>query len=142
MSDIKMKIVLEKNAFMPVRAHLSDAGLDLKTPYEVKIPALGSACIDTGLHVELPKGCYGKLESKSGLNIKNSIICLGGVIDEGYTGSIVVKLYNLSEKDYWFSVGDKIAQMVILQYVVPELQVVDELEETERGNNGFGSTGK
>ena len=69
-----MKIMLDKGAYMPLRAHSTDAGLDLRTPKEVTVPKGGSVCIDTGVHVELPKGYYGKLESKSGLNVKHSVV--------------------------------------------------------------------
>lgn len=137
-----MRVVLDEGAYMPERAHPTDAGLDLRTPYAVKVPARGSVCIDTGVHVELPAGTYGKLESKSGLNVKHGVVSLGGVIDESYTGTIVAKLYNETDKDYWFETGDKVVQMVIQPYLAPEMEVVDELSETDRGDNGFGSTGR
>ena len=137
-----MKIMLDHGAFEPTRAHATDAGLDLRAKERVKIWPGMSATIDTGVHVELPAGYYGKLESKSGLNVKHSIVCCGGVIDEGYTGTIVVKLYNLGDKAYVFEPGDKVAQLVIQPYIAPEIEIVDELSDTDRGSNGFGSTGK
>ena len=137
-----MKIMLDDGAFAPIRAHETDAGLDLIAKERVKIWPGMSACIDTGVHIELPHGYYGKVESKSGLNVKHNIVSCGGVIDEGYTGSIVVKLYNLGDKAYVFNPGDKVAQLVIQPYVAPELEIVKELSETDRGSNGFGSTGK
>jgi dUTP pyrophosphatase len=137
-----MKVVLDTGAFMPERAHSTDAGLDLKTPRFVFLPAHGSTVIDTGVHIELPHGYFGKLESKSGLNVKHGIVSLGGVIDEGYTGSIAVKLYNLSEEDYFCPAGDKIVQLIIQPYIAPEMEVVDKLNETERNEHGFGSTGR
>jgi dUTP pyrophosphatase len=100
-----------------------------------------SEVFGTGVHVELPAGTYGRLESKSGLNINYDIVCLGGTIDEGYTGSIKVKLYNLGQKPYMIRKGQKIVQMVIVHCERPELEIVDRLEETERGEKGFGSTG-
>lgn len=127
---------------MPVREHKTDAGLDLRTPHDVKIPARGSATIHTGVHIELPSGYYGKIESKSGLNVNHGVVSLGGVIDEQYTGGIAVKLYNMTDKDYWFEAGDKIAQLVIMPYMAPILIPADSLSETERGNAGFGSTGR
>ena len=108
----------------------------------MEIAAGASASIDTGVHIELPHGYYGKIESKSGLNVKHDIVSCGGVIDEGYTGSIVVKLYNLSRMPYWFCEGDKIAQLIVQPYAAPALELVSHLEETERGDSGFGSTGK
>ena len=137
-----MKVMLDKDAIMPTRAHETDAGLDLYCREDKMVWIGQSAVFDTGVHVELPRGCFGKIESKSGLNVKHGIVSLGGVIDEGYTGSIVVKLYNCGDKAYLFHKGDKIAQMVILPYLAPEMEVVDSLEETERGNDGFGSTGR
>ena len=136
-----MKIKLDEGAYMPVRAHDTDAGLDLRTPKEVTVPAHGSVIIDTGVHVALPHGYYGKLESKSGLNVNYNVVSLGGTIDEPYRGSIVAKLYNLSDLDYTFNAGDKVVQMVIQPYIAPELEEVDELDETDRGEKGFGSSG-
>lgn len=137
-----LHIKLDHGAYEPVRAHKTDAGLDLRIPYEVKVPARGSALIDTGVHVELPHGYYGKLESKSGLNVKFGVVSLGGTIDQDYTGSIVCKLYNMTDKDYWFSAGDKIVQLVIMPFIAPDVVFVDELKQTERGDNGFGSSGR
>ena len=81
------------------------------------------------------------LKSKSGLNVKFGIVS-EGVIDAGYTGSIVVKLYNHSGYDYRVKRGDKISQLVILPIITPELEEVKELEQTSRGSGGFGSTGR
>ena len=137
-----MKAVVDLGAYSPERAHEQDAGLDLKTPISFTLKAGQSYIVDTGTHVELPSGTYGRLESKSGLHIKHDIVCFGGTIDEGYTGSIRVKLYNLGLKDYTFHGGDKIVQLVIIPIVRPEIEYVETLNETERGNSGFGSTGK
>ena len=136
-----MRIKLDEGAFTPTRAHPTDAGLDLYSREEQVVPARGSAIFDTGLHIELPCATVGMLKSKSGLNVKHGIIS-EGVIDEGYTGSIVAKLYNLSDDDYWVYPGDKITQLVIMNYIAPKLEIVDELDETDRGDNGFGSSGR
>ena len=136
-----MKVLLDKGAYMPTRAFATDAGLDIKTPIGFILPKGGSRVIDTGVHIQLPAGTVGMLKSKSGLNIKHGITS-EGVIDEGYTGSIKVKLYNNGNGDVIFNAGDKISQLVILPILTPELELVDSLEETERGANGFGSTGK
>ena len=136
-----MKIKLMENALMPTRAHKTDAGLDILSPESIFVPARGSVVIDTGVCVELPQNTVGMLKSKSGLNTKHGITS-EGVIDVGYTGSIKVKLYNHS--DWWYEVhrGDKISQLVVMPIIIPELELVDELEDTERGTNGFGSTGR
>lgn len=136
-----MNIQLEKDAFMPARAHTEDAGLDLHSPVDTIVPAGGSAVIDTGVHVELPAGTAGLLVSKSGLNVRYGLSSTG-LIDAGYTGSIVVKLYNHSGVDYYVSRGDKVSQLVIVPVLLPELCEVPELSPTARGNGGFGSTGK
>ena len=137
-----MKVVLDKGAYEPIRAHDTDAGLDLRTPIEFTIRPHDSRVIDTGVHIELPRGTFGQLFSKSGLNVKRSIVSLGGTIDEGYTGSITVKLYNEGDEEYHFRPGDKIVQLVIMPYLAPEIEYVNELGNTDRGDNGFGSTGK
>ena len=136
-----MKIKLDKDAIMPTRAHETDAGLDLYATETQIVPARESATFDTGVHIELPPNTVGFLKSKSGLNVKHGLSS-EGVIDVGYTGSIVVKLYNHSGYDYKVNKGDKISQLVILPILTPELELVDSLEETERGNGGFGSSGR
>ena len=140
-----MKIKLDNGAKMPTRAHSTDAGLDLYCPnmgVEVyHIPPKGSLIIDTGVHVELPIGTVGFLKSKSGLNVKHGITS-EGVIDAGYTGSIVVKLYNHGDAWYTINKGDKISQLVVLPVFLPTLDLVDDLDDTERGEKGFGSSGK
>lgn len=142
-----MKIKLDEKAFMPVRAHEDDAGLDLRAPYPFTVGGCtpiggpGKATIDTGVHVSIPEGYVGLLTSKSGLNVKANIVGTG-TIDAGYTGSIKVKLYNLGPDPYHFEAGDKIIQLVILPILTPELEQVEELDETDRGGDGFGSTGK
>lgn len=136
-----MEIRLEDGAYMPGRGHKTDAGLDLRTPEAVTVPAHESAVIDTGVHVALPHGCAGLLVSKSGLNVKHGITSTG-LIDEGYTGSIVVKLYNNTGEDYKVEAGDKITQLVVIPVVCEPLEQVSEFKRTERGDNGFGSTGR
>lgn len=136
-----MKIMIDDGAYMPTRAHSMDAGLDLYSPVDVLLMPQASAVIDTGVHVELPPGSVGFLKSKSGLNVRHGI--LGeGVIDAGYTGSIRVKLYNHSGEGYYIQRGDKIIQLVILPVILPDLEQVEKLDDTERGCGGFGSTGR
>lgn len=135
-----MKVKLDSGAYAPEKAHNTDAGFDLRTREPIFLMAGGSAVVDTGVHIQLPPNRCGLLVSKSGLNMQG--ITSTGLIDEGYTGAIKVKLYNHSSKDYLFEVGDKITQLVILQAYSPRIDIVDELEETERGDNGFGSSGR
>ena len=154
-----MKVVLDEGAILPTKAHDTDAGFDLYSPINTVVPpisvywnpdengmwnntpSIGTAVIDTGVHVELPKGTCGLIVSKSGMNVNHGILSTG-LIDEGYTGSIVVKLYNNTTKPYYISKGSKITQLVVLPVVNANLEVVDKLEDTDRGEKGFGSSGK
>lgn len=136
-----MEIMLDEGAYMPSRGHKTDAGLDIRTPKAVTVPAYGSVTVDTGVHVALPHGCAGLLVSKSGLNVKHDLTSTG-LIDEGYTGSIVVKIYNHGGEDYAFEAGDKVTQLVVLPVVCEPLEQVTAFNMTARGDNGFGSTGR
>lgn len=141
-----MKIKLDDGAFMIDRAHEDDAGYDIRTPKDFVLQGMvsnlcGMAVIDTGVHVLIEPGYVGILKSKSGLNVNCDIIGTG-TIDANYTGSIKVKLYNMGHKPHKFKRGDKIIQLVIYPIITPELELVDELEDTERGANGFGSSGR
>ena len=138
----KIKVMLDYGAITPTRAHADDAGLDLYSPGNEMIPPGGSVVIETGVHIQIPKGYMGKIEARSGLNVRHDIICTG-VIDAGYAGQIIVKLYNLGDGPYTVHTGDRIAQLVILPCETPDVEVVDSfIERTERGNNGIGSSGK
>ena len=138
-----MKIILDVGAYMPTYAHDADAGMDLRTPVAFIVPAHGSYTVDTGVHIQIPVGQVGFIKSKSGLNVKGGLTATG-VVDSGFSGSIRVKLYNHSDEDYMFSRGDKITQLVLLYIAKPEngFEIVDNFDETERGDNGFGSTGR
>ena len=137
---MNLKVMLDEGAYMPERAHAADAGYDLRTPVNVQIAARRGATIDTMVHVMIPKGYAGFIKSKSGLLSRNNIR-VDGVVDAGYTGTIKVMMFNDGLLDKTFRVGDKIAQLVILPIETPELEEVSSLEETERGDNGFGSSG-
>jgi dUTP pyrophosphatase len=149
---MEIKVKLDEGAICPTRAHEDDAGIDLYTPYDVTVPRsqmvgigwdvnIGSATIDTGAHVQIPKNHVGYIKSKSGLMVKHGLTA-DGTIDAGYVGSIRVKLFNHTAEDYTFKAGEKIAQLVIHPIITPKPVVVDELEDTERGTGGFGSTGR
>ena len=136
-----MKVTLDPGAVLPTRAHDLDAGLDLYAMEDAVIFRHGSHKFDTGVHVAIPEGYVGFLKSKSGLNVKHSIQS-EGVIDSGYTGSILVKLFNHGSAAVHIQKGQKISQLVLLPIITPEPDLVDSLEDTERGEGGFGSTGK
>lgn len=136
-----MKVKLDQGAYLPERAHKTDAGADIRTPRAFTIHAHSDVTIHTGVHIQLPKGTVGMLKSKSGLNIKKGIVS-EGVIDEGFTGEIIVKLYNLSDQLYVFNRGDKITQLVTMPVLYPDFVQVHQITGGERGDNGYGSTGR
>jgi dUTP pyrophosphatase len=136
-----MKIMLDDGAKMPTRSHPYDAGLDLYAKDGGILRPHYHEVFDTGVHVQIPEGCYGEIRSRSGMMVTHHIVT-DGTIDAHYNGSIKVKLFNLGNKDYKVQPGDKIAQLVIVPCVLLPLEVVDSLEETDRGAKGFGSTGR
>lgn len=136
-----MNIYVETGAYVPERAHKTDAGLDIKSKETRLIKAHRGAIFHTGLHVQLPHGTAGLLVSKSGLNVKHGITSTG-LIDEGYTGEIMVKLYNNSDESYLVQAGDKISQLVVIPVLYEDINSVDSIDaDTDRGSQGFGSTG-
>lgn len=134
----EMKVTLDPGAKMPTRSYPFDAGLDLYAMCDGVVDS--SKTFDTGVHVEIPEGCVGFIKSKSGLMV-NSQITTDGTIDAHYNGSIKVKLFNHGKTSYYVKAGQKIAQLVIIKCELPELELVDQLEDTDRGSGGFGSTG-
>lgn len=140
-----MKIMIDKGAVLPTRAHPYDAGLDLyakKCGGPVHIaPFGGHKTIDTGVHVQIPQHFAGLVKSRSGLMVKHGLLT-DGTVDCEYTGAIHVTLFNHGETSYTVYPGDKIAQLVIFPCCLPPLEVVDDLGRTDRGDNGFGSTGR
>ena len=140
-----LKVMLDPGAKMPTRAHTADAGLDLYSPVDTIVfprwrkGAKHSATIDTGVHVAIPVGYVGDVKSKSSLMMQD--IITDGTVDSGYTGSIRVKLWNLGVEPVHIQAGQKIAQLVLKQIITPVPVLVDSLEETDRGEGGFGSTG-
>lgn len=137
---MKLKVKLDEGAYMPERAHDTDAGLDIRTPVRVRAWPHDIAFVDTGVHVEIPKGCAGFLMSKSGL-CKDGITTTG-LIDEGYTGPIGVTMINHTGAYQIFNPGDKVTQLVIVKVEKPTPVQVDKIDGGERGDNGFGSTGR
>lgn len=139
--EAKMKVKLDEGAILPERAHPEDAGLDLRTIKGGCVRAGQSMTFRTGVHVQLPKGTAGLLLPKSGLMLRDLLTF--GVVDEGYTGEIMVHMFNLGNSDYSVQPKDKVSQMVVVRIVRQDVEEVDELpEDSERGNAGFGSTGR
>lgn len=136
-----MEIKLDNYAFMPHRAHPTDAGLDLRSPENIYLKARQSVTIRTGVHIKLPPNTYGRIASKSGLMVHHGIRT-DGTIDEPYRGEICVCLFNDSDAGYYIEKGDKIAQLIVQPCEYVDVNVVDVLDETDRGDGGFGSTGR
>ena len=133
---------LHIDAVIPKYATKDDAGMDLFSVENIEIEPMARAQISTGIALEIPSGHVGLVWDKSGLSHKFGIKTLGGVIDSGYRGEIKVGVVNLGKEKYIFEKGHKVAQMIIQKKETPELVEVEELENSERGVGGFGSTGK
>lgn len=148
MRKIKIKINLEEGCSihpsLPTYKSKDAAGCDLcycgETP--IILYTLDRAFIHTGVHIALPEGYEAQVRSRSGLNKNHGIVCITGTIDSDYRGDIGVILYNLSREPYTINPGDRIAQLVIAPVIQADWQQVDHLDKTDRGENGFGSTGK
>lgn len=138
---MKLKVTLEPGAKLPQRAHSADAGYDLFSREDATIYPNSGGIFDTGVHMAIPEGYVGFIKSKSSMHVNHSAQS-EGVIDSGYTGSIHVKLFNHGARSVFVKEGQKIAQIVLLPIITPELEQVERLEDTDRGSNGFGSSGK
>ena len=130
-------------AELPLYAHKGDAGMDLRSAVDVEIAPGARALVKTGLAMALPEGYEAQVRPRSGLALKRGITVLNtpGTIDEGYRGEVGVILFNSGSEPFKVSVGDKIAQMVVAPVTRAEIAEVAELDGTERGAGGFGSTG-
>ncbi|XP_066949651.1 deoxyuridine 5'-triphosphate nucleotidohydrolase-like [Macrobrachium rosenbergii] len=132
---------LTDNAYPPVRGSKLAAGYDLRSAYDEVIPSEGKALIRTDLQVDLPEGCYGRIAPRSGLSWKHHIDVGAGVIDRDYRGNVGVVLFNHSKTNYEVKKGDRVAQLVCEKILYPEIEEVEEISDTDRGDGGFGSTG-
>lgn len=140
-----MQIKIKKISFdavLPSYAHVGDAGLDMYSNENVLIQPGESIKVKTGISAEIPEGFVGLIWDKSGISINHNIKTLGGVIDSGYRGEIMIGVINLGKDIYTFQKGHKVAQMLIQKIEIVDIVEVDELTDTFRGENGFGSTGK
>ena len=137
---VKFKTLCE-DAKKPAKAHPDDAAFDVFTIQAGTVPPKGWLDFKTGIAMQLPQGFYGKFASRSGLAFKHDIHCFHGTIDNNYRGEMMIRLFNFGDKHFRVEVGDRIAQLVILPYLRADGVLVDSLDETDRGSNGFGSTG-
>ncbi len=133
---------LDPRAVLPTRGTPLSAGLDLFCIEKVRIEAHSRALAHTGLSVAIPEGFYGRLAPRSGLAANHGIDLLAGVVDADYRGEIICLLYNTATEIAELPAGSKVCQLIIEQIVTPEAVWAEELEETQRGAAGFGSTGK
>lgn len=137
---VKFKLLVNE-ARKPKKAHPDDAAFDVFSAQAGTVPPKGWLDFRTGVAMQLPLGFYGKFASRSGLAFKHDIHCFHGTVDNGYRGEMVVRLFNYGEEPFRINIGDRIAQLVIIPYLTADGVVVEELEDTKRGENGFGSTG-
>jgi dUTP pyrophosphatase len=130
--------------FEPVYAKPGDAGADLRSTTAITIPAGQRSLVPTGVSIALPAGYVGLVHPRSGLAAKHGITVLNtpGTIDAGYRGEIMVILYNSSNADFEVAVGDRIAQLLIQTVETAKFVAVEKLPESERGETGFGSSGR
>ncbi len=141
--SITLKIKrLSPDVVLPTYAYKGDAAFDLCAAEEAVLKPLEYKGIPTGLSLEIPSGYVGLVWDKSGIAIKNGLKTLGGVIDCGYRGEVLVGVINLSAKKYIFKKGEKVAQMIIQKKETVSIKEVKNLKLSERGGRGFGSSGK
>jgi dUTP pyrophosphatase len=142
---LKVRIVNHSTHPLPVYATTGSSGMDIRANLEspIQLKPLQRALVPTGLFLEIPHGYEAQVRPRSGLAIKQGITCLNtpGTIDADYRGELKVILINLSDQEQSITNGDRIAQLVFQQVEKVSLEVVDVLNETERGNGGFGHTG-
>lgn len=119
-----------------------DAGFDLYTREEITLEPMVQKIVPTGVALEIPVGYVGLVWDKSSIAIKNGLKVLGGVIDSGYRGEVMVGMINLGSEPYTFSKGEKVAQMIIQKFEHAEFEITETLSDSHRGDTGFGSSGK
>jgi dUTP pyrophosphatase len=142
---IKIPVVNRGHQQLPAYATTQSAGMDLRANLDapVTLHPMERRLIPSGLHIALPEGYEAQVRPRSGLALKHGLTVLNapGTIDADYRGDIGVVLINLSTEDFVVNDGERIAQLVIARYEQAELQLVEELDETERGEGGYGHTG-
>ena len=135
-----MNVMIDDKGFMPEKAHDLDAGYDLRAAKGYIIHPGKKRTMETGVHVELPKNTVAYIKDRSSMYANDLIV--SGTIDPGYTGPIKVTMHNIGENMALIKRGDKIAQLVFHETLSPKFTKVDKFKETERGDGGFGSTGR
>jgi len=133
---------LSSDAILPIRGSAGAAGYDICSTQDTIILAGRRGVINTGISVKLPPGCYGRIAPRSGLAVKSGIQIGAGVIDPDYTGEIKVVVFNHDQMPYVVKRGYRIAQLVLEACMTPDVEEVDDISGTDRGEGGFGSTGQ
>lgn len=141
MKEIEVKL-LENNAKVPVRANATDSGLDLYSLVDITLKPFESKVISTGIAINLEKGFEAQVRPKSGITSKTGLRVQLGTVDDGYIGELGVMVDNIKGHTEHIKSGQKIAQLVVAPVVYPKVKLVEEFtRESDRGTNGFGSTG-
>ena len=140
MNTVKI-VLLNTSARIPTRANDNDAGFDLYSTVETVIPSKQRKTVSTGISLEMPEHFAGLIWPRSGLSVKQGIDVLAGVVDSGYRGEIMVCLYNTSDENVRINAGDRIAQIIFQEVPRVLMEVHDSLGSSQRGDNGFGSSG-
>lgn len=138
---LQVELIAGSAGKAPTRGSEFAAGYDLYSAEDKVIPARGRTVVKTGIKIAVPAGTYGRVAPRSGLAVKHGIDTGAGVIDADYRGEVGVVLFNLSDVDFEVKTHDRVAQLVLEQIVMPEVAVVQALDETVRGAGGYGSTG-
>ncbi len=133
---------LSENAKIPTRGSQHAAGFDLYSAENLSINPGCRSVVKTNISLEIPEGYYGRIAPRSGLSVKNGVLIGGGVIDSDFRGDVGAILFNLGSEVFNVKVGDRIAQIVFEKHYFSQLWEADELQESNRGENGWGSTGK
>lgn len=134
--------LLNCEAVLPKRANLGSAGYDIASCEDKTLAPKQRALISTGLAIGFPNGCYGRLAPRSGLAWHHGVDICAGVIDPDYTGEVLCLVANNSDLTYSIRKGDRICQLICEKFAAPEVKEIASFEQTDRGDQGFGSTGK
>lgn len=138
--ELRFKI-LEEGAKPPKKGHVGDAGIDFFALETVRFLARSQRSVRTGVAVEIPDGYVGLFWDKSSISFQKGLKIMGGVIDSGYRGEVLLSLYNTSDEEQVVEAGTKVSQMLVQKFEDCDLVETKEMSETERGDGGFGSTG-
>ena len=141
MSEIVKVQILNSDGIVPTKTNQSDAGFDLYSNIDTVIPSKQRKTVSTGIAIQMPEHFAGLIWPRSGLSVKKGIDVLAGVIDSGYRGEIMVCLYNTSDENVTIATGDRIAQIIFQEVPRVTMTVHSSLGSSQRGDNGFGSSG-